>query len=96
MTQQFNQQERDPRIWEMARRRAGFRRQLFLYFAVMAFLWLIWYFTGARTYNRGVPWPVWPMAGWGLGLAFQYFNAFHGNGEEAIEREYNRLKNKSH
>jgi Domain of unknown function (DUF1707)/2TM domain len=34
------------------------------YLAVMALLWLIWLVTGA-----GYPWPVWPMLGWGIGVA---------------------------
>ena len=34
------------------------------YLAVMALLWLIWLLTGA-----GYPWPVWPMLGWGVGVA---------------------------
>jgi hypothetical protein len=34
------------------------------YLAVMALLWLIWLLAGA-----GYPWPVWPMLGWGIGVA---------------------------
>ena len=34
------------------------------YLAVMALLWVIWLVTGA-----GYPWPVWPMLGWGIGVA---------------------------
>jgi hypothetical protein len=34
------------------------------YLAVMALLWLIWLVTGA-----GYPWPIWPMLGWGVGVA---------------------------
>jgi hypothetical protein len=34
------------------------------YLAVMALLWLIWLVTG-----MGYPWPVWPMLGWGIGVA---------------------------
>ena len=34
------------------------------YLAVIALLWLIWLVTGA-----GYPWPVWPMLGWGIGVA---------------------------
>jgi hypothetical protein len=30
----------------------------------MALLWVIWLITGA-----GYPWPVWPMLGWGIGVA---------------------------
>ena len=38
--------------------------QVRTYLAVMALLWLIWLLTGA-----GYPWPVWPMLGWGVGVA---------------------------
>jgi Domain of unknown function (DUF1707)/2TM domain len=38
--------------------------QLRTYLAVIALLWLIWLVTGA-----GYPWPVWPMLGWGIGVA---------------------------
>ena len=34
------------------------------YLAVMALLWLIWLLTGT-----GYPWPIWPMLGWGIGVA---------------------------
>jgi hypothetical protein len=34
------------------------------YLAVMALLWLIWLLAGG-----GYPWPVWPMLGWGIGVA---------------------------
>lgn len=34
------------------------------YLAVMALLWLIWLVAGA-----GYPWPIWPMLGWGIGVA---------------------------
>ena len=37
------------------------------YLAVMALLWLIWLLAGA-----GYPWPVWPMLGWGIGVAGRY------------------------
>jgi Domain of unknown function (DUF1707)/2TM domain len=38
--------------------------QVRTYLAVIALLWLIWLLTGA-----GYPWPVWPMLGWGVGVA---------------------------
>ena len=38
--------------------------QVRTYLAVMALLWLIWLLTGA-----GYPWPIWPMLGWGIGVA---------------------------
>ncbi|MGH7197342.1 MAG: histidine kinase dimerization/phospho-acceptor domain-containing protein, partial [Candidatus Omnitrophota bacterium] len=40
------------------------------YVAVNGFLALIWLFTGA-----GYFWPIWPILGWGLGLALHAFAA---------------------
>ena len=47
-----------------ARPRPRLDDQTRTYLAVMALLWLIWLLTGA-----GYPWPVWPMLGWGIGVA---------------------------
>jgi hypothetical protein len=47
-----------------ARPRRRLDDQARTYLAVMALLWLIWLVTGA-----GYPWPVWPMLGWGIGVA---------------------------
>jgi hypothetical protein len=43
------------------------------YLAVMALLWLIWLVTGA-----GYPWPIWPMLGWGIGVAGHVGRAWTG------------------
>jgi len=48
-------------------RRSGLDPAVRTYLAVMALLWLIWLATGA-----GYPWPVWPMLGWGIGVAGRY------------------------
>lgn len=49
----------------------GFKIHAMNYLGVMGFLWFIWFFTSPG----GYPWPVWPMAGWGLGLFFHYVGA---------------------
>jgi hypothetical protein len=43
------------------------------YLAVIALLWVIWLVTGA-----GYPWPVWPMLGWGVGVASHQTRAWAG------------------
>ena len=43
------------------------------YLAVIALLWLIWLVTGA-----GYPWPIWPMLGWGIGIAGHHKGAWAG------------------
>lgn len=84
----------DPKLWELARKRASFRSNLVTYFIVNAFLWALWYFTYGRNHNDNLPWPIWPMLGWGLGLIMHYFDAFVYPKGNATEREYEKLKRK--
>jgi hypothetical protein len=46
--------------------RTGFRRHLTSYLLVMALLVAIWLLTDPGGYF----WPIWPMLGWGFGLAW--------------------------
>ena len=85
--------EKDTPLWRIAQKRASFRRNLYSYVVVNCFFWAIWWFTYGSTHGlKGYPWPVWIMLAWGIALAFQYFNAYHGNKEELAEKEYERLK----
>ncbi len=84
--------EKDPNLWRTAQKRAAFKQGLFSYFAVNGFLWLIWFYTD-NNYFSGIPWPVWPMLGWGLGLAFEFHEAYYGNKKDMAEREYEKMKN---
>ena len=43
------------------------------YLAVIALLWVIWLVTGAN-----YPWPIWPMLGWGIGIAGRHKGAWAG------------------
>lgn len=89
------EQQRDERLWQTATARAAFKRNLFAYIVVNLFLWLIWWFTAGTDYledRRGIPWPVWVTLGWGLGIAFHYFRAYHGTKYDLTEQEYQRLK----
>lgn len=82
--------QRDERLWRIAKARANFKSHLIVYLVVNAFLWAIWFFSNGG--HHGTPWPVWPAMGWGLGLAFQYFNAFHRDPFGDAVREYERLQ----
>src|SRR5215210_2559373 len=67
---------RDNELWRIAKRRAAFKISAFSYVTVNCMLIAIWYFTsGPGSYF----WPVWPMLGWGIGVATQYFHAYHGS-----------------
>ena len=91
----FIPQGKDPELWSIAQRRAGFRRHLTSYLIVNLFLWSIWYVTIGRfnDFENRTPWPIWSTLGWGVGLAFHYANAYIFPGSGATEREYNKLKN---
>jgi sterol desaturase/sphingolipid hydroxylase (fatty acid hydroxylase superfamily) len=86
--------EKDPRLWEIAKKRADFKANLITYLIINAFFWFIWYFTGSKTYSGGFPWPVWPALGWGIGIIFLFFGAYVYPEANSAEREYEKLKNK--
>jgi hypothetical protein len=84
---------KDERLWRIARKRASVRKSLYSYLVICAFLWGIWWFTqGHRDGFHGAPWPVWVMLGWGIGLGFQYFDAYSGSREDMTHEEYEKLK----
>jgi Flp pilus assembly protein TadB len=85
----MNNEQRDEQLWQIAKARAGFKWGLFSYLIVNAFLVVVWFFTsGIDSYF----WPVWVMLGWGVGLAFQYFQAYHGTKFLTAAEEYEKLK----
>lgn len=94
MYNDFVPQDKDPHLWQLARRRASFKRHLLTYVLVNAGLWLIWFLPGSRTYGTGIPWPAWSLAGWGIGLLAHYRSAYAGTGADAVEKEYDKLTKK--
>ena len=61
-----------------------FRRNVLLYLITNAFLVVVWAMSGA-----GYFWPIWPIAGWAVGLAFQAWNVYGSKpiSDEEIQRE---------
>ncbi len=98
----ISSEQRDERLWKMAKKRAAFKRHLFSYIVVNAFLWVIWFFTGhyVSSYYDGYhedfhfPWPVFVMFFWGIGLFFDFFQTYFGYRDNMIEKEYQKLVNK--
>ncbi len=91
-------QSRDPKLWRTAQKRASFRYHALIYFVMIIFFWTMYYISlrssDTPVFQRSsIPWPVWPMAGWGIALIFHYLGAY-GNTNKRAETEYEKLKNK--
>jgi len=85
----MDNQHKDDLLWRQAKKRASFKWSLATYFFVNTFLVAVWFFSsGYDSYF----WPIWPMLGWGIGIAFQYFEAYHGSKMFSAEQEYEKLK----
>lgn len=80
----------DKVMWHIAKKRAAFKKGMIAYIIVNTFLWAI-YLINMR--HSSYPWPLWVMLGWGIGMAFAYAEAYHGNSLFSPEKEYEKLKN---
>lgn len=81
-------------LWATAKKRVGFKKSIITYVIVNTFLWTIWFLTDREDDNSLIPWPIWSTIGWGIGLVFQYMNAYVFNNKmDSIEKEYEKLKN---
>jgi uncharacterized protein (DUF486 family) len=85
--------QRDEKLWQVAKKRAGFQRSLVIYVVINAFLWFLWW-VNHKEDDDGLPWPVWVMVGWGIGIVFQYMDAYGGNKNDLAQKEYEKLKSK--
>lgn len=92
-------ENRDEQLWRIAKKRAAFKKHLATYIIINGFLWVLWFFT-SRSHDMedmaygNVPWPIWSTIGWGIGLAFSYYSAYHDNVESDTMREYQKLKDR--
>jgi hypothetical protein len=88
-------EERDQKLWRLAKKRVGFKNHLATYLIINGFLWGLWYFTDYSRGEFGVPWPVFTSLGWGIGLMFHFLGAYvFMDKHEQVEREYEKLKGK--
>jgi hypothetical protein len=72
----------------LARKRVGFKTNLVSYIIINMFLSGIWFFTTPGAYF----WPMWPIMGWGIGLVFNYIDAYMHDAIFSVEKEYQKLK----
>lgn len=80
----------DKELRLLAKKRVEFRAHLIVYCIVNGMLWIVWYLAGGN-----YPWPIWPTAGWGVGLIFHFLFEYKPLGFLSEEEEYNRLKSGS-
>lgn len=80
-------------LWKKAKNRAAFKIHLRSYFIVNGGLWIIYFLTASQSWGgHSFPWPIWPMLGWGIGLASHYMSAYGNPDEKKLaEREYEKL-----
>ena len=73
-------------------RKRAFRTHLVVYGVVNASLIATWLVIGL-TSGAWFPWFVFPLFGWGIGVAIQAWHVYGGGeiGEEQIRQEMNRL-----
>lgn len=90
----------DDEIREMAKARVGFRMHAFTYAAVNLLLIAAWWMStdsvrvqmgDMSVTERASFWPLWPILGWGIGLAFHAWSVF-GAGKDAVTREEAKLR----
>ena len=93
MDYQPTPQGKDPSLWMLARRRAGFKRHFATYIVINIFLWLLWAFTRYDRGDSGLPWPAWTTFGWGIGVLFHYIGTYVKTDD--VEREYEKLQNQN-
>lgn len=89
----------DDEIRKIAKARTGFKIHLVIYVIVNAFLAGIYFVTragfGGATFEPGADfyWPIWPLMGWGVGLAIHGFVVYAG-GLNWERQEEQRLRAK--
>lgn len=84
---------KDDNLWKIAKKKVGFKYQLFIYVITIVFFWILWYFNlknNAPSETGLFPWPLWPMCILGIGVLFNYFKIYKST-DSLTEREYQKL-----
>lgn len=87
----------DDELVKMAKARIGFKMHAAAYVVVNLLFVAIWWVTSGGqtpTFNdrdSSYYWPIWPMLGWGVGLAMHGF-ATYGAGKDWEAREVEKLR----
>lgn len=76
------------------RKKRDFRTHVVAYLLCNGVLWLIWAVVLVAADGPWLPWPLFPMAGWGIGLVFHAWDTYGRKPftETDIDRELTRLQ----
>ena len=77
----------EEQLKRMAKKRVEFRDHLLIYVAINTVLIAINMLTVPQFW-----WFLFPLVFWGIGVAFHWRDAYQGDEEIRIEREYQKLK----
>jgi hypothetical protein len=82
------EEERREKAIERLKKKAEFHAHVFAYGLVNLFLVAIWALTGAHFF-----WPVFPIMGWGIGLAFHARDVYWPQtiSEDRVRREMQNI-----
>jgi hypothetical protein len=85
---QLDEDLREKALAQLKKKR-DFRTHLTIYVAVNVLLVVIW-----AVSDSGYFWPIWPIAGWGIGVAANAWDVYGRRpiSEDAIRREAERLR----
>ena len=82
-------------LHELAVKRVAAKKDFKTHLAVYVIVNLGLFAIYAMTTWGGYPWFIWPLFGWGIGLAFHFFamlNELKGSDKTKIDSEIERLK----
>lgn len=82
---------------EQLQKKRDFRTHVVAYALVNAFFWLIWAVVLTTADGPSLPWPLFPMVGWGIGLAFHAWDTYGRRpfSDAEVERELARLRRRT-
>ena len=88
-------EERNEKLWKLARKRINTKRNGFVYLTIVIFLWIVWLSNNDFKFSNAMiyAWPKWPTLGLTIAFAFEYIDAFYRDNDSLIEKEYHKLKN---
>ena len=87
--------EKNDELWKIAQERVKFKQHLVTYILCNLFFVGLWFFANDNNDDYNGFWPIWPMLGWGFGLAMHYFRAYQTLNFFSTEKEYEKIKNKT-